>query len=150
EPLVAQRRAALLETPSGARFVVAAERVPHVRALFPEGVLTPALEPLSGDGPIEREVAAIAAVRGRMEGSGPATAGELAELLELGVPEVNAALAALEGEGQVLRGHFRPGGDEAVTEWCDRRLLQRIHRLTVGRLRKEIQPLGSADFMRFL
>jgi ATP-dependent Lhr-like helicase len=35
-------------------------------------------------------------------------------------------------------------------EWCDRRLLQRIHRLTVGKLRKEIAPLSAQDFMRFL
>jgi ATP-dependent Lhr-like helicase len=35
-------------------------------------------------------------------------------------------------------------------EWCDRRLLARIHRLTVGRLRREIEPVSVADFIRFL
>ena len=53
--------------------------------------------------------------------------------------DVTLALHRLESEGQVLRGMFRPGSQEL--EWCDRRLLQRIHRLTVGRLRREIEPL---------
>jgi ATP-dependent Lhr-like helicase len=35
-------------------------------------------------------------------------------------------------------------------EWCNRRLLARIHRLTIGRLRREIEPVTTADFMRFL
>ena len=58
------------------------------------------------------------------------------------------ALAQLEAEGQILRGHFTrsPTG----TEWCNRRILARIHRLTLGRLRREIEPVTAADFMRFL
>jgi ATP-dependent Lhr-like helicase len=36
------------------------------------------------------------------------------------------------------------------TEWCDRRLLARIHRLTVATLRKQIQPVTSAQFMKWL
>src|SRR5205807_3864803 len=39
---------------------------------------------------------------------------------------------------------------ESEMEWCNRRLLARIHRLTLGRLRKEIEPVTSANFMRFL
>ena len=35
-------------------------------------------------------------------------------------------------------------------EWCDRRLLARIHRYTLNRLRAEIEPVSAADFMRFL
>jgi len=35
-------------------------------------------------------------------------------------------------------------------EWCDRRLLARIHRYTLNRLRAEIEPVSPADFMRFL
>ncbi len=58
------------------------------------------------------------------------------------------ALAALEGEGVVLRGGFTPEAD--TLEWCDRRLLARIHRYTLNRLRAEIEPVSAADFMRFL
>ena len=57
-------------------------------------------------------------------------------------------LGALEHEGFVLRGRFTPG--VAELEWCERRLLARIHRYTLDRLRQEIEPVTAADFMRFL
>ena len=132
-------------------FAVAAERVAAVRALFPDAALDPPLEPLPGDGPVDREAAVLAAVRGRMEVAGPLTATGLGLALLLDPGEVTEALHRLESEGTVLRGRFRPGlPADAELEWCDRRLLQRIHRLTVGRLRREIEPLSAADFMRFL
>src|SRR4030095_17136970 len=58
------------------------------------------------------------------------------------------ALAARQGGGVVLRGRFTPGA--TLLEWCDRRLLARIHRYTLNRLRAEIEPVSPADFMRFL
>ena len=160
--LVAADRAARLTVPmtdgSGERnevfgtsvreFIVCAERVLHAHALFPDGVLTPALSPLPGDAPVDREVATLAVVRARMEVAGPVTASGLGLGLGLRADDVTLALHRLESEGQVLRGTFRPGAEEL--EWCDRRLLRRIHRLTVGRLRREIEPLSSQDFMRFL
>ncbi len=77
------------------------------------------------------------------------TARSLAD--SLGLPEaalVDGALLALENEGKLLRGRFTAGA--AQLEWCDRRLLARIHRYTLNRLRAEIEPVGAADFMRFL
>src|SRR5262249_47554835 len=62
--------------------------------------------------------------------------------------EIAAALIALEGEGFALRGRFTPGQNAA--EWCERRLLARIHRYTVKRLREEIEPVAARDFLRFL
>ena len=53
----------------------------------------------------------------------------------------------LETEGQVLRGRFR---DSTTEEWCNRRVLARIHRLTIGQLRREIEPVTSAAYARFL
>jgi ATP-dependent Lhr-like helicase len=129
-------------------FWVCAERCLHARALFPEATLEPPLQPLDGDVVVDRETALLAVVRGRMEVAGPVTASGLAVALALEADEVTEALHRLEGEGQVLRGRFHPGAEEL--EWCDRRLLQRIHRLTVGRLRREIEPLSAQDFMRFL
>jgi ATP-dependent Lhr-like helicase len=129
------------------RFVYATERVPVVQALFPDEALERTALP--GDGPVEREAAARQVVRGWLELLGPVTAPELMERLGLGRYDVDAALAKLESVGQVLRGHFRPGGSTEEVEWCDRRLLQRIHRLTVGRLRREIEPLSPQDLMRF-
>src|SRR5690606_6513066 len=59
-----------------------------------------------------------------------------------------AALFALEAEGTVMRGRFTPDAKEE--EWCERRILARIHRYTVNRLRQEIQPVEMRDFLRFL
>ncbi|WP_199741850.1 DEAD/DEAH box helicase [Corallococcus sp. CA047B] len=156
--LFAQGRVAWLERPGG-RFLVSAERGNAVRALFPDVQTQPVLPVLEYDRPVEREAAVLQVVRGRMEMVGPTTVAELARLTLLEADDINLALHALEGQGSVLRGQFRasedvpvaPGEDGGpVLEWCDRRLLQRIHRLTVGRLRREIEPLSPQDFMRFL
>ncbi|WNG44105.1 DEAD/DEAH box helicase [Archangium minus] len=170
--LMTQRRVAWLET-NTRRFLVPAERLSAIRALFPEASLQPALTPLPGDKPVEKDAAVSQVVRGWMELLGPTTAAELAERTALDESEINLSLHQLESTGGILRGRFRPviphssstlspwerdgvrvseteGSTPAVVEWCDRRLLQRIHRLTVGRLRKEIEPLSAQDFMRFL
>jgi ATP-dependent helicase Lhr and Lhr-like helicase len=87
-------------------------------------------------------------VRGRLEGLGPVTAAQIAAPLEVSETRVNGALIALEAEGFAMRGHFT--GDAAREEWCERRLLARIHRYTVKRLRAEIEPVSARDFLRFL
>ncbi|MGE5231573.1 MAG: ATP-dependent DNA helicase, partial [Deltaproteobacteria bacterium] len=90
-------------------------------------------------------------LRGRLGILGPVTAADLAAPLAISPGEADASLAALEGEGVVLRGRFTPGLDAAAPlEWCDRRLLARIHRYTLNRLRAEIEPVSAGDFMRFL
>ena len=95
-----------------------------------------------------REDAIREALRGRLAIVGPSTAKTLAASMSVAVEEIDAALAALEREGIVLRGSFTPRSTER--EWCDRRLLARIHRYTLNRLRAEIEPVSPADFMRFL
>jgi ATP-dependent Lhr-like helicase len=138
--LRASRRAGVI-----GHFAYAAERVPWVRALFPGAETLP---PLEGDAPVEREAALQAVVRGHMEVIGPTTPTELGTRIHQPPADVEQALYRLESVGQVLRGRFRPNAE--VEEWCDRRLLQRIHRLTVGKLRAEVEPLSAQDFMRFL
>src|SRR4029077_20338343 len=81
-------------------------------------------------------------------GLGPATAEALAAALGWEPKDITVALASLEAEGFALRGRFTPNA--AAEEWCERRLLARIHRYTVGRLRAEIQPVAARDFLRFL
>src|SRR5439155_1127724 len=85
---------------------------------------------------------------------GPCTADELAARLGLALPTVDAALARLEAEGFVLRGHFDPvrsvTASGASVEFCERRLLARIHRYTTTELRREIEPVTAQDFLRFL
>ena len=87
-----------------------------------------------------------AILRGWADSIGPFTAAGIADRLNLQVSDVESALAQLEGEGQILRGNFTGAGQE----FCDRRILAHIHRQTLGRLRREIEPVSSADFMRFL
>jgi ATP-dependent helicase Lhr and Lhr-like helicase len=131
-------------------FYIATERAPMLRVIYPGAVVDPELIlPDSIRGKTwERADAIRELVRGRLEVCGPITVGELADTLGLQQSEIDAALLALEAEGFVLRGKFHP--DAAEQEWCDRRLLARIHRLTIDRLRAEIQPVSVHDFYGFL
>src|SRR5882672_10292559 len=99
-------------------------------------------------------------VRGRLEGLGPVTASAIADSLALPASRINIALAALEAEGFAMRGRFGAGSAQGPgvaqgsgigeEEWCERRLLARVHRYTVKRLRAEIEPVQARDFLRFL
>ena len=129
---------------------VATERVPELLAIHPAAALEPIVTPPASRAARTwtREDALVEFLRGRMAIVGPTTADALAA--NAGVPQsdVDAALLALESEGAILRGTFTPG--VRVLEWCDRRLLARIHRYTLNRLRAEIAPVSPAEFMRFL
>src|SRR5260370_32968889 len=129
---------------------VAAERLPMLQTIYPDSTFEPELvAPESARRESwERSNAIRELLRGRMEVSGPITVTELENILNLSRSEIDGALLALEGEGFVLRGKFH--ADVAEQEWCDRRLLARIHRLTIDRLRAEIQPVSAQDFYRFL
>ncbi len=148
ENLRNERRAARMDVPQ--RFWVSAERWPIVKVVYSDAITEPTLLPPESEAKRnwERTDALRELVRGRMEVSGPITVSSLAEFYKLSTSEIEQALLALEGEGFVLRGKFRPGTEEI--EWCDRRLLARIHRLTINRLRAEIQPVTVAEFQRFL
>jgi ATP-dependent Lhr-like helicase len=93
---------------------------------------------------------AEAIVRGWMESLGPVTAAELAEKLALSREEIDQALAAIESQGQILQGRFSVPEGAGDIQWCNRRILARIHQLTLGRLRREIEPVSALDLHRFL
>jgi len=143
--------------------LVAAERVTLATAALPGARFAPALRPLRGDAPVEPEDAERIIVQGWMECLGPVTTSALAAFLGLPETKVESALLRLESEGIVLRGNFTSRSTHASPlttdeetnprrpqDWCERRLLARIHRLTIGRLRKEIEAVSAADFVRFL
>jgi ATP-dependent Lhr-like helicase len=132
------------------RLWVAAERVPMLQTAFPDVATEPVVTVPERDRAKRwtREEAIRELVRGRLEVVGPTTSAAIATALGVPVSDVEFALGALEHEGFVLRGHFSPG--VAELEWCERRLLARIHRYTLDRLRQEIEPVTAADFMRFL
>jgi ATP-dependent Lhr-like helicase len=129
---------------------VAAERVPEIRAINAGVQVEPIITPPALRSAVSwtRASAAVELLRGRLGILGPATPRALGDAIGLTAEESLEALLALEAEGVVLRGWFSPGGLEE--EYCDRRLLARIHRATLQRLRAEIQPVSVADFMRFL
>ena len=129
---------------------VAAERLPQLLAVFPQASLTPPISAPASAAQTTwtREDALVELIRGRLEGLGPVTAKGLATSVGLPASDIEATLLKLEAEGFVLRGRFTPGSEE--TEWCARRLLARIHSYTLNRLRQEIEPVSSTDFVRFL
>ncbi len=129
---------------------VAAERLTQFLAVWPEARCAPAIVPLTEPAPRTwaPEEALAEILRGRLEGLGPVTPIALAAPLGLAPEAVDAALTALEVEGFALRGRFTPGTNQ--DEWCDRRLLARIHHYTMRRLRAEIEPVAARDFLRFL
>jgi ATP-dependent Lhr-like helicase len=147
--LIASNRATQLRV-GKKTFWVAAERLSMLKMIYTQARLDPELVlPDSMDRETWKRANAVRElVRGRMEVCGPIAADELEEVFGLSHSEIDAALLALEAEGFILRGKFRPGATEQ--EWCDRRLLARIHRLTIDRLRAQIQPVSPKDFYRFL
>ena len=156
ERLIAEGRAA--SAMSGERtYWVAAERAKSFSALFPDARFTPQLADVEGNAP-NRDDALFTLLTGWMCHSGPATATGLGEILGIPASDIFGALLRVEASGTVLRGNFsgntlRPGSalsKELEIEWCERRLLARIHRLTVATLRKQIEPVTAAQFMRWL
>ncbi len=128
---------------------LARERLNQLLAVYPGSIVEPALDMLPGfNEPLDPDSAALELIRARLGGFGPLTAQQIAAPLHLPLSTVNQALARLEGEGYVLRGRFHP--DQPDEQWCERHLLARIHRYTIKRLRREIEPVSLQDFMRFL
>ena len=146
--LVAESRAVALRSASAPQAPVlwlAAERQPLLAAAFPDmnagGIVAQA--------GLERAQALTLIVQARLEGLGPVTAASLAATLPaVALSEVEAALLQLQTQGVVMRGRFT--GTSDADEWCERRLLARIHRYTVRTLREQIEPVPARDFMRFL
>ena len=126
---------------------VATERIHTFMEIFPSAQFEAPLPNVESP-PVSREDALLALVTGWIAHGGPVTANQLGSLLTLAVLDLEKTLLRLEASGVVLRGKFTgPGSDE--TEWCERRLLARIHRLTLGQLRKEIQSVTPAQFMNW-
>jgi ATP-dependent Lhr-like helicase len=149
DQLAREKRVAKLTAPRTALWI-AAERLTQFRAIWPKARLQPEASPPEQQSQAvwSREQALVEILRGRMEGLGPTTQTDLAASLGLEPQAIAGALAALEVEGTILRGRFIPGVNDE--QWCDRRLLARIHHSTIRRLRAEIEPVAARDFLRFL
>jgi ATP-dependent Lhr-like helicase len=130
----------------GITFWVPASQARAFALIYPSATFTTQVASIEQP-PHSREEALLELVRGWMSHIGPIDEAALAQTLGLAKPDVQQALLGLETLGVVLRGQYT-GSQE--TEWCERRLLMRIHRLTLGILRREIQPVTPAEFMRWL
>ncbi|HXY03143.1 MAG TPA: DEAD/DEAH box helicase, partial [Terriglobales bacterium] len=169
DSLVQQRRAAIAEV-QGRRYWIAVERAQWVTILFPDARFVQAIAAIE-DGPAGKDEALLALVTGWMSHVGPVGPDQLGVLLGLPASDIEKSLLRMEASGSVLRGNFtgqasakesvdlrstgQPGAgvftsSEKQPEWCERRLLARIHRLTVATLRKQIEPVTAAQFMRWL
>ncbi len=142
---------------TGQIFYLAAERIPAFEAfvlneslsvsLNWEWLLKPSLPERLAQEIWTSEKAVVEILRGRMETLGPVTLDQLAQAFPASHSLIQQTMLALENEGFVLRGYFAANAGE---QWCERRLLARIHRYTLNRLRKEIEPVSIAQYMRFL
>jgi ATP-dependent Lhr-like helicase len=154
EELSAQKRVGVA-TQNGVELWFAAEKFGAFQAAYPEAQIL--RDPADIDrSEVSNEEAIWMIVRGWMPHSGPVTAEALAGNLKLPVEQIENALLRLESSGAVLRGNFtavkpaQPHSSSRQIEWCDRRILARIHRLTLGTLRKQIEPVTAAQFVRWL
>jgi ATP-dependent Lhr-like helicase len=119
----------------------ATERLPHAAALFEQ-----ATEAVTKDSALKQ------CVQGWLQILGPTSAQALAERLALDPSSIYQAFLAMEMQGLLMRGAFEhPATDiDYDIEWCERRILQRIHRLTVATRRKQIEAVSPAVFMHWL
>ncbi|UNK56543.1 DEAD/DEAH box helicase [Pseudoxanthomonas daejeonensis] len=135
---------------AGRQWWVAAERLPQLLALHPSALQQPGIAVPEEFARVawSAEDAAVALLRSRLTGLGPVAAATLADSLGIAPLAVDMAMLKLQSQGYAMQGRFSP---HAVgEEWCERHLLARIHRYTLKRLRREIEPVAPRDFMRFL
>jgi ATP-dependent Lhr-like helicase len=133
---------------SGKTYWLAAEKAKTFAAIFPGATFDSQFGDIEKQQP-SHDDALFACITGWLAHLGPVTAAGLGDFLGIAVADVDKTFLRLEASGSVLRGQFTDLSSGEL-EWCDRRLLARIHRLTLGSLRKQIQPVNAAQFVRWL
>jgi ATP-dependent helicase Lhr and Lhr-like helicase len=136
----------------GRTYIVASERATEFALIYADAKfeVNPPELPSSAT---TKDDALLMMVKGWMMHSGPTSAAALGFLLGLPTADVAQGLLRLEASGSALRGNFTghaKGSEPETSEWCDRRLLARIHHLTVATLRKQVEPVTAAQYMRWL
>jgi len=141
-------------SPDAPEAMIAGEDAPLFTTVYPEALFAESADVAE---PYEEPDHAIEEiVRRRLATSGPVTSAQLAERLQLPVNDILLNLAALEARGAIFRGYFtRPAplsdgaSSKGAEQWCDRYVLERIHRETLGRLRAEVEPCSDEEFTAF-
>ena len=146
--------------PGEAQTLIAAEDVALFAAAYPgASVGSLAAAALATAAP-EAEEAQREIVRRALRTSGPVEVAELGERLRMLPEALERHLTALEAGGLVFRGHFtprrfapgaiaNPRTADSPLQWCDRYNLERIHRLTLNRLRSEVEPCSDDVYAAF-
>ena len=158
--LCSSNRATRMEV-AGSGYWVCTERIADAKAIWPEATFGQIKSVLS-EKVRERAVALLALIRGWMAILGPTFVSTVSTLLSLSAQEVEIAFVTIESEGGILRGQFSNSAKFSSVvqgiaslplssyEWCERRLLARIHRMTLETLRKGVEPVTAATFVRWL
>ena len=168
ERLTQKGRAQTLDL-NGTPCWVATERLPHIATLYslPQNsvILSEAKNPrisfeaeqispseLSVTNTVTKQESLHKLVQGWLQILGPTTANAVAHTLNLDPAPIYQAFLAMEMQGLLMRGAFEypPTEEPHEIEWCERRILQRIHRRAVATLRKQIEPVTPAVYMRWL
>ena len=122
---------------------IATEDVPLFMGAYPDLICSGA----AADVPAMEHDSAVAEIlRRALRTSGPVTPSELAQRLVLPEREIESILPALEAKGNIFRGHFTSA---AALQWCDRYNLERIHRITLSRVRAEVEPCSDEEYAAF-
>jgi len=100
------------------------------------------------DQKMTREEARLSLIQRFMRRHGPVTKYELME--RYGFPDqfVERALTTLHEQGNIARGEYVP--TKSFPQWCYKSNLEEIHRLTLNRLRKEMEPATPEEYADFL
>ena len=149
--LEAQARATTA-TAEGRAYWVAAERVGSLRTIWPGATFAVELPVVAAKTDPAEEVLRRT-VQAWMCVLGPQTSAGLGAYLGVQPREIWKQMLRLEVAGTLMRGTFEGTGpveDEPAIEWCERRLLQRIHKRTLGALRKQVEPVTPAVYMQWL
>ena len=130
---------------------VATERLPHAQVL--QSIMRSASVKPSEEVSVTTDEALRLLTQGLLQLLGPTSAMQMAQLFDLQPRALAQQLIAIEVQGLALRGIFEgsgPAQNDNELEWCERRILQRIHRLTLGALRKQIEAVTPAVYLRWL
>jgi ATP-dependent Lhr-like helicase len=138
---------------------VATERLHQLAALWPprkavsegEASRRP-FPPGPGTKEVTNETTLKQCVQGWLQITGPITACGFARRLNLDPAPVFQAFLAMEMQGLLMRGAFERAAtqEDFEIEWCERRILQRIHRLTLATARKQVEAVAPAVYLRWL
>jgi ATP-dependent Lhr-like helicase len=143
EVLLRERRAAHARVAGDARLIAGEDAGRYRDGL---GVMPEAGLPDAFLEPVPRALESLLARYARTHG--PFRAADAAARLGASAGLTEETLSLMEAEGLLVRGQMRPRG--RGDEWCDPEVLRRLRRMSMARLRREVEPTDPDVLARFL